>query len=433
MVCCQPAPPTRRHHATPTMLSDRRTTPTSGHYPYARNMSVDWQREGMLEGLDAQARAARIELLDLLNSSGVGLEELKRAVGEDRLALLPVERVLAGHPRYTLAEAAELAGVTQEFLGELIDALGLPVPGLDEVLFGEDTVEAARAAGLFRKSGLPQEGLLELTRILGDAMVPVAEGIRRLVGEALLRAGDSEQDLGVRYERAAVDLLPLLRPLPEFVLSLQLREQVRRDVIGAAERASGRLPETVPMAVAFADLVGFTKLGERVPGEELARMAAHLSKLGHELATPPVRVVKTIGDAVMFVSPQASALLEVVLRLADAVEAEGDMPSLRVGVACGDVINRWGDWYGGPVNLASRITEHARPGGVLATKKVRELAPADFSWSRAGSKSFKNVSGRVSLHRPRLHSPASSDAGARNLRSAHAQRIAHVVLRSHAN
>jgi len=219
----------------------------------------------------------------------------------------------------------------------------------------------------------------------------------------------------LRYEHAALELMPLLQPLPAYVLNIQLRELIRRDVIGSAERASGELPGTVHTAVAFADLVGFTSLAERASGEELARMSAQLSRLGQQAAKPPVRFVKTIGDAVMLVAPQASPLVEAMLSLVEAVDSADELPSLRAGVAVGQAVNRWGDWYGSPVNLASRVTERARPGAVLATREVREESSEDFSWSRAGSHSFKNVTGRVSLHRARLRGardpgPSSSSA-----------------------
>ena len=89
-----------------------------------------------------------------------------------------------------------------------------------------------------------------------------------------------------------------------------------------------------------------------------------------------------------------------MLTLVDTVEADEELPSLRVGIAYGQAINRWGDWYGRPVNIASRITARARPGTVLATRAVRDATGEDYSWSRAGSRSFKNVSERISLHRP---------------------------------
>ena len=354
----------------------------------------------MLDGLGSDARAGRVKLLDLLHEGGFGTDQLKEAIAEGRLALLPVESVLIGEPRYTAAQAAELAEVDEPFLLELTDALGLPVPAPDEVLFGQEDVEAMRAFGRFREAGLPEDGLLELARMLGDAMLPLAEGIRRLVGEALPRPGDTEHDLGLRIERAAVDLRPLLSPLPNYALAIQLRELVRRDVVGGAEQASWPLAGAQPTAVAFADLVGFTRLGERVPGEELAKLSARLSAAGRQVARPPVRFVKTIGDAVMLVSPQPSPLVGAMLTLVDSVEADEELPSLRVGIAYGQAINRWGDWYGRPVNVASRITARARPGTVLATRAVRDATGEDYSWSRAGSRSFKNISERISLHRP---------------------------------
>jgi hypothetical protein len=91
-------------------------------------MTVDWEAEGMLEGLDAHARAGRVELLDLLNASGASLDELRQAVAEDRLALLPVERALAGDPHYTAAEAAELAESTSRFCSSWPTRLGCRFP-----------------------------------------------------------------------------------------------------------------------------------------------------------------------------------------------------------------------------------------------------------------------------------------------------------------
>jgi adenylate cyclase len=365
-------------------------------------MTPDWEAEGMLDGLDSDARAGRERLLDLLHDSGFDSDQLREAIAEGRLALLPVERVLAGESRYTTPEAAQRAGIDEPFLLDLADALGLPVPASGEAIFSDDDVEAARAIGRFREAGLPDDGLLELARMLGDAMVPLAEGIRRLVGDTLMEPGDTEHDLGLRFERAALELLPLLSPLPDYALNIQLREIIRRDVVGGAEQASGPLPGADEVAVAFADLVGFTRLGERVPGEELARMSARLSAAGRQVATPPVRFVKTIGDAVMLVSPDPGALVTAVLSLVAMVEDDDNLPSLRAGIAFGRAINRWGDWYGRPVNIASRITARARPGTVLATRAVREAAGDEFSWSRAGSRNFKNISERISLHRPQF-------------------------------
>ena len=119
----------------------------------------------------------------------------------------------------------------------------------------------------------------------------------------------------------------------------------------AVERAAGTLPGARPITVAFADLVGFTQLGEVLPPEELARVAGRLTDLSRQLVCEPVRFVKTIGDAVMLVSPDPEKLLGALLGLLEAAAAD-DFPRLRAGVATGMAVGRAGDWYGSPVNLA---------------------------------------------------------------------------------
>jgi adenylate cyclase len=131
-------------------------------------------------------------------------------------------------------------------------------------------------------------------------------------------------------------------------------------------------------------------------------VAERLAALASDLVEPPVRLVKTIGDAVMLVSPEIPALLEAGLGLGEAAEAEGeDFPRLRVGVASGPAVARAGDWYGRPVNLASRITAIARPGSVLVTGEVRDAAADGFAWSSAGRRSVRGVDGPVRLYRAR--------------------------------
>ena len=99
-----------------------------------------------------------------------------------------------------------------------------------------------------------------------------------------------------------------------------------------------------------------------------------MAELATDVTEPPVRLVKTIGDAAMFVSPDAGALVSVALSLLEAVEA-AELPSLRAGVASGTALQRAGDYYGHAVNLASRVTGVARAGSVLCTEEVRDQAP----------------------------------------------------------
>jgi adenylate cyclase len=129
-----------------------------------------------------------------------------------------------------------------------------------------------------------------------------------------------------------------------------------------------------------------------------------------EVAQRPVQLIKLIGDAAMLVSRETEPLLDAALELVQASEQQGDgFPPLRVGVATGPALSRGGDWYGRPVNLASRITTVARPGSVLTAGDVRESIGDDrYRWSFAGKRKLKGVRGEQRLFRVR---PAEADAG----------------------
>jgi adenylate cyclase len=170
--------------------------------------------------------------------------------------------------------------------------------------------------------------------------------------------------------------------------------------MGRAEREAGQTGGTQETAVCFADLVGFTRLGGEVDPRELGSVAVKLGELATEVARPPVRLVKTIGDAAMFVSPEPGALVDVALTLLERADA-AELPTLRAGVAVGPALARAGDFYGHAVNVASRVTGAARPGSVLCTKEVRDAARDDFHWSSAGRHKLKGLSSAVPLYRAR--------------------------------
>jgi adenylate cyclase len=367
-------------------------------------VAIDFEAEGLLDGLDdEETRRARLELLRQLSEDGIPLEELERATREGRLALLPVERVLeGGGDRYTAREVAEASGVELEQLLRYRRALGLPAPEPEEPAFSELDLEAARRLAAARAAGFPYEAAVEVARATSEALAGVAATVARVFGEAYLQPGDTERDVALRYAAVTRELAPLLEGTVAYVMRIRLREEVRQAVLGSEELATGHLQGLEEIGVCFADLVGFTGLGERAPPEELGAVAGRLADLAAEAAKPPVRLVKTIGDAAMLVSPQSGALLDATLSLIEAVDAEGrHFPRLRAGVARGKALPRGGDWYGRPVNLASRITTVARPGTVLATSEVREAAQNRYRWSYAGRRRFKGVRGEVRLYRLR--------------------------------
>jgi adenylate cyclase len=369
---------------------------------------IDFEAEGLLEGSEGEAREARLDLLKRLADDGVPLEELKRATEEGRLALLPVERALEGTgPRYTLQEVAERSGIDPEFFDAGLRAIGVARPGPDERAFTEDDVEAARRIQQAREAGISDEQQLELTRAMSRGAANIATAVTGVFGRAFLRPGDTERDLGLRYAEASNELRPVLSAAVDHLLSIHLREEVRRAWIASEALEAGALPEAQPITVCFADLVGFTRLGEQVAADELGAVADRLAQLSTDVAEAPVRLVKTIGDAAMLVSPEPDPLLASALALVEAAHDEGeDFPDLRAGVAHGPALARGGDWYGRPVNLASRITSFARPSSVVAALEVRETAAEDdWSWSFAGKRRFKGVKGEVTVFRVRRADP----------------------------
>ena len=375
---------------------------------------IDWEAEGLLEGLDDEAaREARRGLLEHLSGEGCELDELKEAVAEGRLALLPSEKVLeGGGGRFTPDEVAERSGVDREFLDRLWRALGQALAGEDDRVFSQADVEAAQAVKRFRDAGFPDDGILEITRVMSQSLARLAASIGARFGEVVFKEGDTELDLAVRSAESTRELSPLLGPVMENVLSLQHRQLIRQAVLGNADLTSGRVANTQPIAVCFTDLVDFTKLGERVQPEELGAVTDRLEEMASHAAVSSVRLVKTIGDAAMLVSSDPDALIEAALALVEAADEEGEgFPPMHAGLAYGEALARGGDWYGRPVNLAARVTDFAKPSSVLATNELREAAKGDYRWSRAGMRKFKGISGEVGVNRVRRPEPEEEPQG----------------------
>ena len=366
-------------------------------------MATDFESEGLLEGTRGKAREARLKLLEELAEDGVPLEDLRRAVEEDRLALLPVERFLeGGGRRYTLAEIADEAGVDVDLLVRLRQATGLPRPDPDEPTGTDGDLESARRMRKVLDAGLPAEGMIQNARVMGLAMSQVAASANAMVGNAMLQPGDTELEAARRYLDAARALQPTLGPALVWIANLHLVEQLRQAVLSSAQLAEGTLAGGQEVSASFVDLVDFTRLGQTLDHHQLSSLTTRLDELVREVVSPPVRLVKMIGDAAMLVSSDNDALLGVALELVDAASREGDgFPALRAGLARGEAISRGGDWYGHPINLASRVTDFAYPESVLCSEEVHDAAHEGFAWSFAGERRLKGIDGTVRLFRAR--------------------------------
>jgi adenylate cyclase len=363
---------------------------------------IDFAAEGLLDGLEGADREERLELLQRLASEGVPLEQLRRAVQTGNLVFVPADRVIGGPERYTAAEVAELSGVELDFLLACRRAMGLPTPEPGEAAFSDGDLDAARRSMLARAAGVSDDDLLELLRVLGRGMAQAAETMRAMPFKLVMHPGMSERELALDYGSAVAQLYPMVDPLLSNMLAAHLRNSTESEVVGAMERSGGQLPGSREVSVCFADVVGFTRLGEEVPPDELGRLAARLEVLASDVAVAPVRLVKTLGDAAMLAAPTPEPLLDAALELIEAAEAEGeDFPQLRAGAASGMALPRAGDLFGRPVNLASRITAVARPGSLLIERSLREAADESYRFSFAGERRLKGIREPVALFRVR--------------------------------
>jgi adenylate cyclase len=371
----------------------------------AGGTDIDFAAEGLLDDLEGEAREARHGLLRQLSAEGVSLEELRDAVAAGHLTLMPVERAIAGDgPRYSAREISERVGLDLDLLLAFRAALGIPYgDDVDDRVANEADLETAVRMKAILDAGFPVEDLLRNARTVGMATARVAEANRELVVRNLTSPGDTERDLAERLVGTVEFLLPLGTEFLIYAFRANLLEQIKRDVIGIADLASGEIGGVVERSVCFADLVEFTSLGEEIETEELGVVVGHFEELATSVVAAPVRLVKTIGDAVMLVSPEAEPLVEQALDLVAAAAAEGDQfPVLRAGIATGPTLPQGGDYYGRSVNLASRVTGIARPGSVLVDTPTRDAAgEAGFNYSFAGDRRLKGIDARQKLFRVR--------------------------------
>jgi len=359
------------------------------------------EASGLLDGLEGKVRAERAELIEWLLGEGFTVEHIR---SEFTPMLMPAGRIVGDDGVYvSTRQICEETGIDLELLEAMQRALGLPrVDDPDAPVHLRADAEAAARARVFVDAGFTREQVIAVARVLGQGMAQTAEVMRQVVLEAVIEPGATELELAKAYGELVQRVSPLLGPMTEDVLRLQLRHGLETEAVSVAERAAGKLPGAREVTVCFADLVGFTRLGEAVAPEELENLANRLSALARDVAAPPVHFIKTIGDAVMFVSTDAAALLAAALELLAVAEKE-DIPQLRVGLAAGSAVRRAGDWFGSPVNLASRVTAAARPGSVLVAESAREAIgdPDDVTWSFAGARHLKGIKGEVRLFRAR--------------------------------
>jgi adenylate cyclase len=365
----------------------------------------DWEAEGLLAGLGGPARTARLTLLRELHADGTALDELRAAVAEGRLAALPAEHVLGGPVRYSARDGAARNGLPVDFVLGVRRANGIPVADADAIELSDADIELGEATRAAVERGITPEQVEATARVIGHALRQLAAQLGSLVAERAADPALDELELAHRLAREVRAFQPLVDDVVRGALRVHFREAIRDAGPGLDPTAAAPGPPGArEVAVAFADLVGFTRMGEELPPGELEQVAQRLAQLAAEAADPPVRFVKTIGDAVMLVSPDAAPLVKAAVRLVALADAEGPgFPLIRVGVAAGPAVTRSGDWYGRPVNLASRLTGLARAHSVLVSGEVRAAVGDEtgLRFSDAGVRRIRGIPHSVPTFRAR--------------------------------
>jgi adenylate cyclase len=364
---------------------------------------VDQNIEDLLRGLEGTARTERAELVEWLLEQGITADEIRSA---NPPLLLATRHLIGDDGTYvSTREISETYGIDLMLLQRVQRAIGLvSVDDPDAIVHMRADGEAAAFAQRFVDLGLDPDQLVLVVRVLAEGLSRTAEVMRYSALSAIMRPGATEVEIAKASKALVSQIAPMLGPMVQNMLFMQLRHMMETEAVNAAERAAGQpLPGARQITVAFADLVGFTRIGEAVSAEELGQLANRLAVLARDMTVPPVRFIKTIGDAVMFVCPDPVPLLDVVLKLVEVVDTDNDFPRLRAGVASGMAVSRAGDWFGSPVNVASRVTGVARPGTVLVADSVWDALgdTGGFLGSFAGPRRLKGIKNEVKLFRIR--------------------------------
>jgi adenylate cyclase len=322
--------------------------------------------------------AAQARVVARMRDRGYSLEDLKSAGREGRLAFGFAEELFAeDEGEVTVAMIATETGLEPELIERILIMLGTPT-ARQHNLTAEDAV-AIRLCARVLAAGFPLVAFLQLVRVYVQSIRRIADAEVRLfhlyVHEPLIRDGVPELQMAEAMGDLAADVMPLAAPLTEYLHSRYLRYYIEQDVVGHMESEAGNADTTemelgqVLVTLCFIDLTGFTRYTEE-EGDIEALDVVESFVDGVESTLPrDATIVKTIGDEVMVVSPDATSLTEWAVEFLGRFRAR---PQPRVGIHSGLAVYRDGDYFGSQVNLAHRVVNRALAGEVLVTDRVAD-------------------------------------------------------------
>lgn len=320
---------------------------------------------------DARGRAGLIDYLDKL---GFTAEEMVEAERAGRLFGLTGDALQrSGRPIYSLRTAADVLGVPLDDIATAWAVLGLTVASPDEVALSQADVDALATWVAMRKM-MSDDGAFGFLRVLGAAMARLAEA-----ESSVVRAGSP--DLQMTHSHDELITAQAYREVAEFVPRIgALIDAVHRHHLSSArthfEGVSRDMSASVVCGIGFADLSGFTALTQLLTPAELSMMLNEFNATVSEVVhSDGGRVVKFIGDEVMWVSSTPDTLAKAALDLVEHPKAREAQLQVRAGLNYGEVLAINGDYFGNAVNLAARLVAAAAPGQILATPTVCDELP----------------------------------------------------------
>jgi len=357
-----------------------------------------WARDGLIPQYNGDwtpAAVGHARVVARMRERGHSLQEIRQATAEGRLAFGYVDVLFPrSEVTYTLEQAARETGLGPALIERITTALGIS-PSQVAALSEED-VQLLRYAAAVLTAGFPLVAMLQLVRVYGQALAQVADAEVRLfhlyVHEPLMRSGVSGLEMADEMEGMARELLPLASPVMDHIHQRYLQHFVEQDVVGhmEADLDDGAVDlGRMRVAIAFADLAGYTRLTEE-EGELQAVDAVERFVEAVEITLPDdARVIKTIGDEVMIVGSDPGAIVDWAVGF-QSLQSERPLP--RIGIHLGVALYRDGDYFGRDVNIASRVAARSAGGEVLVTRPVVEHAGSHLEFERIAEVKLKGFS-----------------------------------------
>jgi adenylate cyclase len=366
-----------------------------------------WAKQGLIPEVDAKdgwtaGAASHARIVARLRDRGHSIESIREAVESGKLAFGYIEALMpsSGAGDISIEDAAQETGLEPALIERVYSTLGFNSTAMQRI--SEDDLQLLRYIAAVLAAGFPLVALLQICRVYGQALAQIADAEVRLfhlyVHEPLMREGVPGMDMAEEMEGLARELMPLASPIMDHIHQRFLGHFVEQDVVGHMESEVG--DDSIQLgrlkvAIAFADLAGYTRLTEEQGEEEAVGAVERFQEAVEHTLPDDARVIKTIGDEVMIVGSDPGSLVDWAVGFQTLMTQR---PLPRIGIHAGATLYRDGDYYGREVNLAARVAARSAGGEVLVTKPVVDAAGPHLDFELIGEVRLKGFSHATELY-----------------------------------